>query len=41
MNVLTSQNKVFKDPAPMTVVIELGNSSVNYAVRPAYKTEHY
>ena len=41
MNVLTSQNKVLKDPAPMVEVSALGESSVDFAVRPACKTEDY
>ncbi|GAB5399485.1 MAG: small-conductance mechanosensitive channel MscS [Aureisphaera sp.] len=41
MDVLTSQEKVLKDPAPMVEVSALGESSVDFAVRPAVKTEHY
>lgn len=41
MNVLTSQEKVLKDPPPMVEVSELADSSVNFAVRPAVKTEDY
>ena len=41
MNVLTSQEKVLKDPAPMVEVSALADSSVNFAVRPSVKTEHY
>ena len=41
MNVLTSHPKVLKDPAPGVTVSELADSSVNFAVRPWCKTEHY
>lgn len=41
MNVLTSHSKVLKDPAPAVTVSELADSSVNFAVRPWCKTEHY
>ena len=41
MNVLTSHPKVLKDPAPGVTVAELADSSVNFAVRPWCKTEHY
>lgn len=41
MEVLTSQDKVLKDPAPMVEVSGLGDSSVDFAVRPACLTEHY
>ncbi|MBT8270920.1 MAG: mechanosensitive ion channel family protein, partial [Bacteroidia bacterium] len=34
MNVLNSNPKVLKDPAPMVAVSELADSSVNFAVRP-------
>ena len=34
MNVLTSNPKVLKDPAPTINVSELADSSVNFAVRP-------
>ncbi len=34
MNVLTSQEKVMKDPAPMVTVEALNDSSVDFAVRP-------
>ena len=34
MNVLTSNPKVLKDPAPSVNVVELADSSVNFAVRP-------
>jgi small conductance mechanosensitive channel len=41
IEVLTSQKKVLKDPPPLVEVSELGDSSVNFAVRPAVKTEDY
>ena len=41
MNILTSNDKVLKDPAPAVTVLELADSSVNFAVRPWCKTEHY
>lgn len=34
MNVLTSHPKVLKDPAPTVNVLELADSSINFAVRP-------
>lgn len=41
MNVLTAQDKVLKDPAPLVEVSGLGESSVDFAVRPACKSEDY
>ena len=41
MNVLTSQKKVLADPAPTVDVFELADSSINFAVRPAVKSEDY
>jgi small conductance mechanosensitive channel len=41
MDVLISNDKVLKDPAPAVTVSELADSSVNFAVRPWSKTEHY
>ncbi len=41
MNVLTSQEKVLKEPAPMVEVAALGESSVDFAVRPSVKSEDY
>ena len=41
MNVLTNHPKVLKDPAPAVTVLELAESSVNFAVRPWCNTEHY
>jgi len=41
MQVLTSQEKVLDDPAPLVEVSGLGDSSVDFAVRPSVKAEHY
>ncbi|MGB5434670.1 MAG: mechanosensitive ion channel domain-containing protein [Maribacter sp.] len=41
MAVLTSNPLVLKDPAPSVNVSELADSSVNFAVRPYCKPEHY
>ena len=41
MKVLTSQEKVLSDPPPMVEVTALGESSVDFAVRPAVKAEDY
>ncbi|MBP1838343.1 mechanosensitive ion channel family protein [Formosa algae] len=41
MNVLTSNPKVLKDPAPMVAVTELADSSVNFAVRGWVKNADY
>lgn len=41
MDVLTSNSKVMQDPAPSVNVSELADSSVNFAVRPFCKPEHY
>ncbi len=41
MKVLTSHPKVLKDPAPAVTVLELADSSVNFAVRPWCNTEDY
>ena len=40
-DVLTSHAKVLKDPAPGVTVLELADSSVNFAVRPQCKTADY
>ena len=40
-NILASQPEVLKDPAPSVSVLELGDSSVNFAVRPFVKVEDY
>ena len=39
--VLMENEYVLKDPAPNIFVSELGDSSVNFAVRPWCKTKHY
>lgn len=39
--VLTSHPKVLKDPTPAVTVLELADSSVNFAVRPWCHTDHY
>lgn len=41
MNVLTSHPLVLKDPQPTVNVSALADSSVNFAVRPWCKAEHY
>lgn len=41
MNVLTSHPKVLQDPAPAVTVMELADSSINFATRPWCKTEDY
>ena len=41
LNVLTSNPKVLQDPAPSVNVMELADSSVNFAVRPFCKPEDY
>lgn len=41
MNVLTAQDKVLKDPAPTVDVEGLGDSSVDFAVRPWVTVEDY
>ncbi|MBM1107571.1 mechanosensitive ion channel [Aurantibacter crassamenti] len=41
LEVLTSNPKVLKDPAPSVNVMELADSSVNFAVRPYCAPEHY
>lgn len=41
MDVLTSNPKVLKDPAPSVNVCELADSSVNFAVRPFCRPEDY
>ncbi|WP_149276088.1 mechanosensitive ion channel family protein [Pareuzebyella sediminis] len=41
LEVLTSNPKVLEDPAPSVNVSELGDSSVNFAVRPYCKPEDY
>lgn len=41
MKVITENPKVLKEPAPTVNVLELADSSVNFAVRPWCKTEDY
>ena len=41
MEVLTANEKVLSDPTPSVNVLELADSSVNFAVRPWVKTAHY
>ncbi|WP_299249744.1 mechanosensitive ion channel domain-containing protein [uncultured Lacinutrix sp.] len=41
LNVLTNHPKVLKDPAPTVNVLELADSSINFAVRPWCKAEDY
>ncbi|MEX0315754.1 MAG: mechanosensitive ion channel family protein [Allomuricauda sp.] len=41
MNVLTSNPQVLTDPAPSVNVMELADSSVNFAVRPFCRPEDY
>jgi small conductance mechanosensitive channel len=41
LSVLTSNPKVLQDPAPSINVLELADSSVNFAVRPFCKPEDY
>ncbi len=41
MNVLTAHPKVLKDPAPAVTVMELADSSVNFATRPWCNSEDY
>ncbi|WP_203256377.1 mechanosensitive ion channel family protein [Hyunsoonleella ulvae] len=41
LDVLTAHPKVLKDPAPAVTVLELADSSVNFATRPWCKTEDY
>ncbi len=39
--ILAEDKRVLKDPAPMVAVTELGNSSVDFVVRPYVKVEDY
>jgi small conductance mechanosensitive channel len=41
MKILQEDPRVLKDPAPMVAVSELGDSSVNFVVRPYVKVEDY
>jgi small conductance mechanosensitive channel len=38
---VTADSRVLKDPAPVVAVLELADSSVNFAVRPWVKTADY
>lgn len=40
-DILSGDRRILKDPAPTIGVLELANSSVNFAVRPWVKTEDY
>ena len=39
--IIANDSRILKDPAPMVVVAELADSSVNFAVRPWVKKEDY
>lgn len=39
--IITADERILKDPAPVVAVLELGDSSVNFAVRPWVKTSDY
>ena len=41
LETMESDEKVLKSPAPSVNVLELGDSSINLAVRPFCKPEHY
>jgi len=41
MRILTEDSRVLKDPTPTVAVLELGDSSVNFAVRPWVATADY
>ncbi len=41
MNVLKEDSRVLENPAPQVAVSELGDSSVNFVVRPWVKTDDY
>ena len=40
-DILAKDDRILKDPAPTIGVLELGDNSVNFAVRPWVKTEDY
>ncbi len=40
-NIITSENRILKEPAYTIAVSELGNSSVNFVVRPWVKADNY
>ena len=39
--ILSGDERILKDPAPTVAVLELGDSSINFAVRPWVKTSDY
>jgi small conductance mechanosensitive channel len=39
--ILREDERILKDPVPTVAVLELGDSSVNFAVRPWVKTADY
>lgn len=39
--IISGDERILKDPAPVVAVLELGDSSVNFAVRPWVKTSDY
>ena len=39
--IITEDERILKDPAPVVAVLELADSSVNFAVRPWVKTSDY
>ena len=41
MNALESDERILKDPAPVVALVELGDSSVNFMVRPWVKRADY
>ncbi len=41
IRILNEDDRILKDPAPVVAVLELGDSSVNFAVRPWVKTADY
>jgi small conductance mechanosensitive channel len=40
-SILRKDERILKDPAPTVAVLELGDSSINFAVRPWVKTQDY
>ena len=40
-DVLSQDNRILKDPAPTIGLLELADSSVNFAVRPWTRTSDY
>lgn len=40
-DILTKDERVLEDPAPTIGVLELGESSINFAVRPCVKSGDY